>query len=380
MPSGAAPTGWSARRAAVAARDRLGIALDSARDRWRNPAPVGRIALNVRPTRSPYGGGNQWALQMTERLRAGGYSVGYDLDRPTDVIIIVDAILRGTASFGLEAIESYVQRRPEALVVHRVNENDLRKQTDFMDRALAAANALADHTVFISAWLRDYCAERWFDLRKPHRVIVNGADPSVFHPRGGAEWTPRERLRLVTHHWSTHPMKGFDVYEQLDGLIADGALPDTELWIIGHRPSEMRWRAARTFPLMAGTQLAAQLRRAHVAITASRWDPGPMHPVEALQCGLPVLYHADGGGIVEQVGGAGIAFRDDVGSAVRRMREEYAARRAAAMATPWTGRAMADAYVQAIETALHRHRSGRESAGGSMAADAVPAVGALPHA
>ena len=51
-----------------------------------------------------------------------------------------------------------------------------------MDLLLQEANRAADHTVFVSEWLRDYHASRWFDATKQHSVILNGADPSGLSP------------------------------------------------------------------------------------------------------------------------------------------------------------------------------------------------------
>ena len=87
---------------------------------------------------------------------------------------------------------------------------------------LAEANRAADHTVFVSDWLRDYHASRWFDLMRPHSVILNGADPSIFHPIGAATWKPGTPLRLVTHHWSDNMSKGFELYARIDEVIASG--------------------------------------------------------------------------------------------------------------------------------------------------------------
>ena len=90
---------------------------------------------------------------------------------------------------------------------------------------MAEANRAADHTVFVSEWLRDYHASRWFDSAKTHSVILNGADPSIFHPIGAAVWKPGPALRLVTHHWSDNMSKGFDLYARIDEAIASGACP-----------------------------------------------------------------------------------------------------------------------------------------------------------
>ena len=37
-----------------------------------------------------------------------------------------------------------------------------------------------------------------------------------------------------------------------------------------------------------------------------------MHHVEGIQCGMPIVYHADGGGIVEASEPCGLSFRDNL--------------------------------------------------------------------
>jgi glycosyltransferase involved in cell wall biosynthesis len=314
----------------------------------RGSAAGPRIAFNMRPVDSPWGGGNWWLTQTTDNLRTHGYDVRFDLRGEPAGIVLVDPRVGGNVGFGVDEIE----RHSEARVLHRINECDLRKGTNEIDALLAEANRVADHTIFISAWLRDYHAERWFDLSRPHSVIPNGADDAVFNSRGGAEWQPGEPLRLVTHHWSDNPLKGFDVYEQIDGLIADGALPDTELWVIGRWPAAIEWRAARTFPPTTGAELAGLLRQCHVYVTASRWEPGGMHHVEGAQCGLPVLFHEDGGGIVEAAARYGIGFRDDVVGAIGEAREHYAALRQGVLACAPSGERMTVAYRELVERLL----------------------------
>jgi glycosyltransferase involved in cell wall biosynthesis len=45
-----------------------------------------------------------------------------------------------------------------------------------------------------------------------------------------------------------------------------------------------------------------------VYITASRWEPCGMHHIEGAASGLPILYHSEGGGIVEGCQNHGMAF------------------------------------------------------------------------
>src|SRR5262249_13154362 len=131
--------------------------------------------------------------------------------------------------------------------------------------------------------------------------------------------------------------------------IAAGKLPNTELWVIGRWPSGLDWSAARTWPPTSGRELGDLLRQAHVYVTGALHEPGGMHFIEGAQCGLPLLYHEDGGGIVELGERFGIGYRDDVASAVREMRERYPELRQAVLANAPSGDLMCAAYRQLIQ-------------------------------
>jgi len=315
--------------------------------------PVARIAINMRPIFAAWGGGNQWLLQVARYLQYSGYHVQYDLGGgEVDAILMNHGGLTGKLSISLEEVQAYKARHPRVRVVHRINDNDVRKKTSEMDARLARFDALADHTVFISEWLRDHHASNWFDRKKTHSCILNGADPAVFHPVGSRAWQPGEPLRFVTHHWSDNWMKGFGVYREIDELIASGKLPGVELWIIGRWPKDLVWQAARTFPPASGAGLAALLRQCHAYVTASLHEPGGMHFIEGLQCGTPIIYHEDGGGIVELARHYGIGFRDDVAGAIASLRDNYHGLRQKVLAAPPSGDRMCIAFREVIQQTL----------------------------
>ena len=136
------------------------------------------IAFNMRPQKEPWGGGNWWVSQVARDLGEQGYEVRFDLRRGPDCVVLVDPRVGGNVRFGADEIV----RNPASTCLHRINECDLRKGTNEIDALLADANRVADHTVFISDWLRDYHAERWFDTSRASSVIHNGADPAIFNP------------------------------------------------------------------------------------------------------------------------------------------------------------------------------------------------------
>jgi glycosyltransferase involved in cell wall biosynthesis len=310
------------------------------------------VAFNMRPQRGPFGGGNQWLRQVSAYLKRCGYDTRFDRAEGVDLVLGTHAGLSGGLSISYDDVLRAKERNPRLLCVQRINDNDVRKGTGEMDRFLAQCNRAADHTVFVSEWLRDYHAERWFDRTRPHSVIPNGADPAIFHPFGNRPWQPGQPLRFVTHHWSDNMSKGFDIYTEMDALIAGGRLPGVELWVVGRWPAQITWRAARTFAPCAGVALATILRQAHVGLTASRFEPGAMHPVEAMQCGLPLLYHPDTGGTVELGRNFGVLLEGDLVAAVERMKAEYGMLRERVLRAAPSGDVMCAHYRRLVQAMI----------------------------
>ncbi len=235
--------------------------------------PIAIVAMNFLPTRSSFGGGNQWAQQMVHALAAHGYAVRFDLRGRVDCILAMDhPTAKARYTFGIDDIREYKKRNPKTPCIFRVNDGDKTRGTNVFDRMFESDNQWVDFTIFISGWIRDYHAERWFDLQKPNAVVYNGADPAIFHPFGGSTYTASEPLRLVTHHWSDNWNKGFETYRDIDRLIDDNQLPGTELWIIGRWPKEIVWRSAKTISSAHGA-LANLLRQGDVYVTASKFGP-----------------------------------------------------------------------------------------------------------
>lgn len=311
--------------------------------------PTATVAFNMRWRRGPYGGGNQWLGQVGPYLERCGFRTVSKLEGGVDCVLGTHAGLGGGLSFSYDDVLRAKEKYPRLKCIQRINDNDIRKGTAGMDAHLAACNRAADHTVFVSAWLRDYHAARWFDVSRPHSVIHNGADPAVFHPFGARVWKQGEPLRIVTHHWSDNPAKGFPVYEAMDAAIAEGKLRGFELWIVGRWPENIRWRAAQTFPACSGHRLAEVLRECHVAVTASRYEPGAMHPVEAMQCGLPLLYTGDTGGTVELGERFGVLLGDDFQSALDEMRTRYTGLRYRILQEAPSGDSMCAAYRRIVQ-------------------------------
>lgn len=283
-----------------------------------------KVAIGYHLQDGPWGGGNQFAHSLAEALQGRGYAVRFDLtDSDIDIIVLTDPRARSSnVSFAAGAVLRYLLlKNPRALVVHRINECDERKGTRSMNRMLRQANYCADHTVFIASWLQDLNVWR---RDTPASVILNGADGRVFNPACYTRWDGQAPLRLVTHHWGGNRMKGFDIYETLDRMLAkDEWKKRIAFTYIGNLPAGFSFANARYLPPLQGAALARELASHHVYVTASVNEPAGMHHIEGAMCGLPLLYRRSGA-LPEYCAGFGIGFYDtDFTTALRQMLEQY---------------------------------------------------------
>ena len=311
--------------------------------------PVATVALNLRPRRGSWGGANQWTSQLVRFFEFSGWGVRFDLKQAVDAVVLTHTGLSAHTEFGVEEFENFKKNHPRVPCLHRINDNDIRKETASMDELLARTNRMVDHTVFVSGWLRDHHSAKWFDASKPHSVIVPGADSRFFHPLGARKRSAGEPVRFVTHHWSDNWKKGFDVYQQMDELISGPLRGKAELWVIGRWPAELKWKSARTFPPSSGAALAAILRECDAYVSASRFEPGAMHVAEGLQCGLPLLYHRDSGGTVDQGRLYGMQISDDLEATLQEFALRLPEFKKALLESPPSGTRMCAEYFNLVQ-------------------------------
>ena len=257
----------------------------------------------------PWGGGNNFVNSLTTYLLENGNEVINHLnDDDIDIILIIDPRKSNPAvTFSSKDIMKYLSKKNHrAIVVHRINECDERKKTNFMNFRLKLINYLTDHTVFIASWLKS------LNLWNPHlsdsTIILNGADTNIFNINNKKTWNGSEKLSLVTHHWAGNKMKGFDVYSMIDDMLNTGEWNEKiSFTYIGNLPKGFKFKNSSHYSPMQGKELANELRKHHVYITASLNEPAGMHHIEGASCGLPLLYR-NSGALPEYCNGYGLQF------------------------------------------------------------------------
>jgi len=269
-----------------------------------------KISMNVRIVDGPWGGANQLVKAIKKHIVSDGHELISHLEPGIDVILIFSSRKISIMTYDIDEIARYKQLNPKTIVINRVNGIDGQRATNIdmaINKRTLAVDKFADGTIFVSDFIREYYAGK-LNLDNPNAVILNGSDPDVFNPIDGSVWQEPEKMKLVTHHWSTNPFKGFDLYKKVHDKILNELSEEFEFEIIGRHPPELYF--SNVVPAINGVPLARALKRNHVYITASKLESGPNHPVEAISCGLPILY-MDSGSMAEYCSGYGVEYKEN---------------------------------------------------------------------
>lgn len=314
-----------------------------------------KIAFNRKIRRTPWGGGAHFATALEDYLLKAGHTVVHQLEEGIDVIVMLDP-RQEEGGFGIGEIVKHKEQYPNVKVLHRINDTDYARglkapsgdDRAYLEPLIMWSNRYADQTVYISRWVQDHYRERSIEWTKPMSVgvvIPNGCDPDVFHHSTHEVHKP---IRLVTHHWSSNPMKGLDLYERIDELMDVGA--DFEFTYIGRYPAGHIPKHTKIIAPLYGQALGDELRKHDVYVTAARWEACGSHHVEGAACGLPIIFHREGGGVVEMCEryGEGIKSVADFQLALEKVMNDYRSYREKAIAVDLSADTMCERYLDVL--------------------------------
>ena len=272
-----------------------------------------KISIGTNIKDGPWGGGNLFAINLREYLIDNGYDVVTNLeDNDIDLILLTEPRKTSESSaFTHIDILKYRQFvKNDVVVVHRINECDERKNSNYVNQYLIEANKVADATVFVSSWLKDLFINNGLENNNL-KVILSGANNEIFNRENDIHWDSLSRVKFTTHHWGANWNKGFEIYQKLDELLSTKKYSDkVDFTYIGNLPAKFKFKNSTVVQPISGKPLADKIKEHHIYITASLNEPSGNHHIEAAQCGLPLLF-IDSGGIPEYCEGFGVKFNSE---------------------------------------------------------------------
>ena len=272
-----------------------------------------KISIGTNIKEGPWGGGNLFAINLTQYLEKKGHTVINHLDHEDIDLILLTEPRKTSESSAFTHMDIFKYQKlvnRNVLVVHRVNECDERKKTNFVNKYLIEANRVADSTVFVSTWLKNLFINQ--GLKNDNlQVILSGANAELFNDENTDVWTTEKPLKIVTHHWGANWNKGFTIYKKLDELLAKSEYKEKlEFTYIGNLPPKFKFQNSSVVKPLSGRALANEVKNHHAYLTGSLNEPSGNHHIEGAQCGLPILY-IDSGGIPEYCENYGLKFTEN---------------------------------------------------------------------
>jgi hypothetical protein len=312
-----------------------------------------KISIGTNIKEGPWGGGNLFAINLRNYLIKEGHNVVHNLkDEDIDIILITEPrkTSESSAFTHIEVLDYLSYVKSDTLVVHRFNECDERKNTNYVNKYLINANKVADHTIFVSDWLKQLYFNQGL-IRDNLDVIYAGADENIFNRNNHIKWDSTGPIKLVTHHWGANWNKGFDFYLTLDDLIEKAEWKNKiEFTYIGNIPQKANFKNSSIIKPLSGAFLADEIKKNHIYITGSINEPSGNHHIEASQCGLPVLY-INSGGILEYCNNYGVMFnnKEDFEEKLLNLIENYSTFSKKLESYPFSASKMSSDYLNLFE-------------------------------
>ena len=244
-----------------------------------------KILVNRTPKLGPWGGGAKTVNKLVSTLHARGHKVVHKLEDGVDVIFCIDPRPNEVGEWYQDYL--FYKAKFGAKIIQRVGDLGTHSKPE-LTKLLKSCYPHSDFLIFPSQWARDY-------IPVPHNnsVVIDNAPMKIFHSNKNTNLAVSEKPKLVTHHWSTNPKKGFEIYEQLQSYIK--ATGEYEFTYIGRLPENVR--LDNHVQPVGAKELSTLLPSHDIYITASKEEAGANHVLEAMAAGLPVVYHAAGGSI-----------------------------------------------------------------------------------
>ena len=269
-----------------------------------------KIALGSKIVDGAWGGGNNFIKNLSHFLKKNNCEVFFDLNnKDLDLILLTDPRAQSsTSTFDHFDIFNYLNNKPDTIVAHRINECDERKNTKNVNKQILEGNYFCDYTIFISTWLKELFTK--IKNIENYKVILNGANQEIFN-FDSKIYDGKTPFKIVTHHWSNHINKGFEIYQKIDDRLDNHDFKkEVSFTIIGNTPKSLNFKNTKIIEPLFGKDLSNELNKNHAYITASKNEPGGNHQNEAINCGLPVLY-LNSGCMEEYCEGYGVEYSEN---------------------------------------------------------------------
>lgn len=290
-----------------------------------------KIYVNRKAVKGPWGGENSFMGALCGWLEQQGYSIVTNRDARIDL-----ALLNALTQIDIEWVRELYSRNVP--IIHRKvgfivsGSKEIRAVDDQGivegDRRQIAFSPYIRHSVFQSHYSEETFRRQGFE--GPATVIYNGVNETKFNRNYRRFWglktSPRDWWRpglpfnVLIVSWSNDPAKGFADYQAVDRVIP--SMQNVSFTFAGRRPEGVQFQNIRSLPPQNHKKLANLYRDHHALLFLGRHETCSNTILEAMNCGLPVIFHPSGSN-AETAGPAGIAWSGDIQQDILDLQQKY---------------------------------------------------------
>lgn len=258
------------------------------------------LFINFKPDNNqPYGGGNitTYYIQKYFQNKYNNFKITYELGNSINLYLIIDPFKDN--KFKKHSLEEIINHRNtqnnNGKIIVRVNDCDITRPnlhpSHSREKAIIKNNSEINYYIFNSQFIKNHY-KKFINVNNSE-VVYNGCDTSIFYPQ---LYIKPQKFRIVTHHWSDNMNKGYQIYYDLWSYLKK--TNNYEFVFIGKNVPKMFKEVPITGPYV-GLELSNAIRNCQIYITDSIFDSCPNHVIEAISCGLPILFRKHEGGARE---------------------------------------------------------------------------------
>ncbi len=302
-----------------------------------------KVYINREPKYGPWGGGAKTVNALWRELQNNGHEVVSNLSAGIDVIFCFDPRPNQYGDWYQTFID-YCQLNTSTKLIQRVGDLGTHSKPE-LTRLVKQTLNISDYFIFPSQWSKE-----WIGFVGDNAVIIDNAPMPLFYNHRSENNKLENSVSVVTHHWSTNPKKGFNLYSKFDEWCKG---ENVTFNYIGQLPQGIKYDN-HTRPVSAET-LSQELPKHQIYLTASEEEAGANHVLEAMACGLPVVYKQDGGSIVDYCSPYGEGYSDFDGMicGLKKIIDNYSLYKDSVMKYNDTNLNVVREYIKIIEEAVN---------------------------
>ncbi len=272
-----------------------------------------RVYIHYKITEQPWGGGNSFLKYFRGYLDRQGIEQAHGVNDEYDVLL-ANAAHKAPGRYldldelakikenGYANYKRYIKSDDKVLFYRSDGfRGDYTNVPDESDKIQSQCLNLCDCIIFQNKFCLESAKRHGYGGDR-YRIIHNGVDQDVFRIKDEF-WDGKRKLKVLSASWSPNPNKGFE------DIAEFSMLSDVESAFYGNWPKEIDPKNVEVNP-PADHKALADIYRAHdILLHPARFDASPNVCLEAISCGLPIIYHKTSG-IKEVAANCGLQFTE----------------------------------------------------------------------